>query len=818
MRALPVFVVSASLLVLGPALSGCGRSGIEACGPSSCKGCCDTAGRCLLGSTQEACGQTGGACVTCAQQEICQLGTCVPLQQGSDDGGGAQDAGSSDGGQDDGGTQDGGPHDGGMLDGGGCAGALTDCGGSCVDITTHLQHCGGCNQPCSTTCVGGICQHPPDCRTGTLVCGPNEYCDTADGACKPGCGVDTDCPQPGSCDLGTHTCVCAPGHNLCGGVCVADTAQSCGPACQPCPPPGANAAAVCTDGSCGSACIPGFILVNGVCVNECQLATTGLAPFGCDFWAVVQDSMVALSFRGGTTSGQGTIDSAFGFLIANTSASSVTVQVTRHLNNVVTQVKSVTIAAGGQVTVQVPWQSITGPSTTLSGSTGSGTARYGYRLQSTGPVMVWMFNVLSLSHVQGTCISNSDCTAGGAADCNKNVCQYRNATSDSSLLLPAHGLGTSYVVVSNEHAYFNHLSVDDVPGTVTIVATEDGTQVTVTSRAQTRAGPGVASLAKGQTATYTLNSYDVLQLVTDHISGSDISCVPSPFDPNYQVCRVDNDLSGSVITATTPVAVFGGASCALRPFNVVACDHLAEQLPPASTWGKGFVAVRSHPVRVSSGAFATSTAAAADLYKLVAVCPQGQCPSGTLVTFSTPPASADVFLPNRCLSGSLSTNDCRLPSGAAMEFRSKASFTLSSDFPISVTHFLTGAGATSQSAQGDPSMILLAPAEQWPESLVVMASPAFPDNYLSLAYDSANTSGVQVNGVAVTGFNAVTGTTYMVKAHPVPGGRLLVQALPKPGSTSPPRVGATVYGFAEYVSYGSAAGQRLLPNGSGITP
>src|SRR4029078_10119293 len=27
----------------------------------------------------------------------------------------------------------------------------------CVDVTSSLQHCGGCNQPCSGTCTNGVC-------------------------------------------------------------------------------------------------------------------------------------------------------------------------------------------------------------------------------------------------------------------------------------------------------------------------------------------------------------------------------------------------------------------------------------------------------------------------------------------------------------------------------------------------------------------------------------------------------------------------------------------------------------------------------------
>ena len=52
-------------------------------------------------------------------------------------------------------------------------------------------------------------------------------------------------------------------------------------------------------------------------------------------------------------------------------------------------------------------------------------------------------------------------------------------------------------------------------------------------------------------------------------------------------CQTDaaHDLTGSIINADQPVAVFGGHDCAYVPYDQAACDHLEEQLLPNETLG-----------------------------------------------------------------------------------------------------------------------------------------------------------------------------------------------------------------------------------------
>jgi hypothetical protein len=59
------------LFALSPS---CGAQ--QACGASSCGGCCDEQGQCVGGEAVAACGAGGVACNACNANELCQAGAC----------------------------------------------------------------------------------------------------------------------------------------------------------------------------------------------------------------------------------------------------------------------------------------------------------------------------------------------------------------------------------------------------------------------------------------------------------------------------------------------------------------------------------------------------------------------------------------------------------------------------------------------------------------------------------------------------------------------------------------------------------------------
>lgn len=55
------------------------------CGPSTCNGCCDSAGECLAGTAVFECGLGGGACMACRPNELCRAGACETFDGGEYD-------------------------------------------------------------------------------------------------------------------------------------------------------------------------------------------------------------------------------------------------------------------------------------------------------------------------------------------------------------------------------------------------------------------------------------------------------------------------------------------------------------------------------------------------------------------------------------------------------------------------------------------------------------------------------------------------------------------------------------------------------------
>lgn len=57
----------------------------------------------------------------------------------------------------------------------------------------------------------------------------------------------------------------------------------------------------------------------------------------------------------------------------------------------------------------------------------------------------------------------------------------------------------------------------------------------------------------------------------------------------YHSGAVDFDYTGVYVSSSRPVAVLSGHACAMVPAGLLYCDHLVEQVPPISQWGRSFV-------------------------------------------------------------------------------------------------------------------------------------------------------------------------------------------------------------------------------------
>ncbi|SEK45998.1 protein of unknown function [Stigmatella aurantiaca] len=310
------------------------------------------------------------------------------------------------------------------------------------------------------------------------------------------------------------------------------------------------------------------------------------------------------------------------------------------------------------------------------------------------------------------------------------------ASTDAFLGLPTDILGRDYLALG-----FKNTGV--VNGTqFGLVATEDGTVVTITPSAKAgsrqEAVPYSITLSRGQ--TYQLRSTQSDQA----------------------------DLSGSSIQSNHPIAVFGGHECANIPDgDTYACDHLVEQLPPTTTWGKSFATV---PLKSRNNG---------DTFRFVAA------KNGTQVSVN----GAVVATLGR---------------GQVHQQIIQGMAHISATEPILVAQYSNSSsydGVTS-----DPFMMLIPPYEQFLANYTVTAPPGgFQNNFINVVVPSAAVKSFQLDGVPVPeGEFTVIGVSGFSGAQLTVGNGAHQMASELP-------FGAFMYGFDDYDSYGYAGGMSLAP-------
>lgn len=137
---------------------------------------------------------------------------------------------------------------------------------------------------------------------------------------------------------------------------------------------------------------------------------------------------------------------------------------------------------------------------------------------------------------------------------------HRFQTTDSFMGLPVEALGKEYRIVG----YYKLR--EDLISQFAVIATEDSTEVTINPNSPTYAGRQA-----GMPFTVKLRKGDVYQVI-----GSS----PGKNAPS--------DLTGSLVQSNKPIAVFSGHNGAYIPSREQGYNHLVEQLPPVSAWGRHY--------------------------------------------------------------------------------------------------------------------------------------------------------------------------------------------------------------------------------------
>lgn len=290
-------------------------------------------------------------------------------------------------------------------------------------------------------------------------------------------------------------------------------------------------------------------------------------------------------------------------------------------------------------------------------------------------------------------------------------------STDASLLIPRDAFGTSYRVIGWPAA--NPVSVypmESVPdhSSITVVAVEQDTQVTLTvAGAVLGDGNTIDDTPANGTVTVHLGAFDVLNLASNGAPG---------------------DLSGSLVSATKPVAVFSSSERALVPAattvgfpyppgttqtDICCTDHVEEQLFPVSALGKRFVLPHS-PWR-STGGFKE-----ADFIRFVG----GMSPA--LVTTNLPAPHASFTLQPGMVHDAFTTGETHIEATT----------------PILVAQVLASALAVTPSI-GDPSLTVVPPIDHHRERYPFLVPQGWTLTHVSLAAPVG--TALQLDGVALAG-------------------------------------------------------------------
>jgi hypothetical protein len=514
---------------------------------------------------------------------------------------------------------------------------------------------------------------------------------------------------------------------------------------------------------------------DGYCGSPCTQAETNRSYEGCEYRAVtLMNSEVADDFTPA-------------IVVGNRNAEAATVTVTRGG----TAIGEATVAPNSTATIELPWvmdlkqEYPTEEDPTPEESTN--VADGSYRVVSTLPVTVYQFNPLEYA-------IDRECNEADSDPLDQRCYSYSN---DASLLLPVQVLSEHYLVMSYPNLAHSLHVVDPFwgdeydyysfsPSVMAVVnPNEQAVDVDITFSAPTQAGPGLSGYEAGDSDTFSIAPGGVLQIAA-RISES---CEPDELDETYACGEYGDlectdgycdqrvyDLTGTEVSASAPVAVFGGHNCAFVPYDRWACDHLEEQLFPFETWGKHFLVSQARRengepdlIRVMSGA------------------------DGNRITFTPESVHAAATLGR----------------GEFVEFEARGAFEIRSDQPVLVGQFLVGQNYNEVTSEdlppGDPSFSLAVPIEQYRSSYNFLAPSTYDRSYVNITVTEAGADSIELDGANLAGeaWETVAGTGYSTLRLEIDPGSHAI------GSSAGSTFGIIVYGYGQYTSYMFPGGLNL---------
>jgi IgGFc binding protein len=519
----------------------------------------------------------------------------------------------------------------------------------------------------------------------------------------------------------------------------------------------------------------GYVCSYGKCVQACDEAKENRSYLGCEYWAVDLDNAVVSS---GSAAAQ-----QFSVVVSNPGFITTKVRVEKNVAPYgwppeIVLIKELDVPPEGLRIINLPAREVDG---SLPGSFNTGThsaiTPNAYKITSSAPIAAYQFNPLD---------------------------NYGVFSNDASILFPKTALNKSYHVLS----WPQTIADTDDPNNdfnihlrafLTIVAIEPGTDVNIVLSTDIIGdGKNIPSAKKGETISFDLNEFDVLNLETNGFNA---------------------DFTGTKINSDKNIVVFTGSEASDVPrweyFVERRCcaDHLEHQLFPESAAGSIFILGRT-PARtpaVSGAGGGCAVIEEADVFRIMALYDE------TIVMTSM--AEPDnYFILNK---------------GEFKDVEPYCDPFVESSKPIFVGQFSRSQATTGIPLNlpgGDPSFIMVPPKEQWRDNYVFLT----PDKY---AFDFITITAVmgteiwldylELENFECTRQRASCGTTieqngsyeiincqlsFPILYPELPSGENVNPGKQNDGyhvirSSQP--VGLVVSGFDKHVSYGYVGGMDL---------
>jgi hypothetical protein len=488
---------------------------------------------------------------------------------------------------------------------------------------------------------------------------------------------------------------------------------------------------------------------DGKCGTACDVANDQASNVGCEFWAVDLDQQ---DFCGAVMCND-PASAPWGVVLSNASQyiSNVTIELNTAPPGQQPQpeiVAQVTVNAGDLRAIVLPTRELDcGVKPNDYGSPGTCLSSRAFRITASNPIIVYQFNV------------------------------FENAFSnDASLLLPTTALGQIYRVIGWNAGHpvptsFLGPTVVD-RSYVTVVGTKPNTQVKVRPSWRTRGNPPIPAAKPGDEIVVTLGPFDVLNIETDDAT----------FQDDMEKVA---DLTGTIVEANQPVAVFSGVETTSVPSwlevptfsgwdkeDTCCLDHLEDQMFPVESVGSKYVIPRS-PIR-STGGFREP-----DVLRFLGV-------AETALVKTTLPAPYNEFT---------------LEPGQVVTTWTQDDIVVDASKPVMIGQLLVSQGYVQGASIGDPSLTVFPPVDQYRTEYVILTPSSWSKNYVVIVVEvgvDVQLDGAGTDGCTKEPSGVLEGVTYESRRCPLDVG---VHRL-----SSAKAFGIVAYGYGSAGSYAFVGG------------